>query len=320
MSHFRESLLQPEKMSQDHWGGSMQRRDFLAATVALGTAPTLSLASLYAGSGRSNLGKLRNKKGVRTGMLPANISLLESFKVARDCGFDQIEPPATFDQQEAARIKEAAVAAPIEIGSVSNGMNWKYPLTAPDPSVAKKGFEAQTTALQNAHLWGAEAILMIPGVVTPLVTYREARDRSRKQIEQLLPLAEKLGVYIALEEVSDQGKFLLTPVEFAAYIDDFKSRWIKAYFDVGNVMPLGYPQDWIRTLGSRMVKVHLKDFDPKTRHYVNLGDGTVDWVAVRKAFADIGYSGTYTVELPSGDATYLRDVSRRIDHLLLSQT
>lgn len=297
----------------------MHRRGFLAATLALGTAPKPTLASLSAGRGRSNAGKPRNKKGVRTGMLPGSMSLLESFKVARDCGFDQIEPPATFDKQEAARIKEAAVAAPIEIGSVSNGMNWKYPLTDPDPAVAKKGFEAQTAALQNAHLWGAEAILMIPGLVTPLVTYREACDRSRKQIERLLPLAEKLGVYIALEEVSDQGKFLLTPVEFAAYIDDFKSRWIRAYFDVGNVMPLGYPQDWIRTLGPRIVKVHLKDFDPKNRHYVNLGDGTVDWVAVRKAFADIDYAGTYTVELPSGDAPYLRDISQRIDRLLFSQ-
>ena len=251
-------------------------------------------------------------------MLPVTMSLLESFRMARDCGFDQIEPPATFSQQDAARIKGAAAAAPIEIGSVSNGMNWKYPLTDPDPAVAKKGLEAQTAALQNAHLWGAEAILMIPGVVTPYVTYREAWVRSRKQIEQLLPLAEKLGVYIALEEVGDQGKFLLTPLELAAYIDDFKSRWVKAYFDVGNVMPLGFPQDWIHTLGRRIVKVHLKDYDPKTREFVNLGEGTVDWVAVRKAFADIGYAGTYTVELPSGDPPYLRDISQRIDRLLLS--
>jgi hexulose-6-phosphate isomerase len=296
----------------------MNRRDFLAATLAAGATSTLSLASSSAAGARPGVEKPRNKKGVRTGMLPAGMSLLDSFKLARDCGFDQIEPPATFDQEDAARIKEAAVAAGIEIGSVSNGMNWKYPLTDSDPAVAKKGLEAQTAALQNAHLWGAEAILMIPGIVTPLVSYREAWTRSRGQIEQLLPLAEKLGVYIALEEVGDQNKFLLTPLEFVAYLDDFKSRWIKAYFDVGNVMPLGFPQDWIHTLGPRIAKVHLKDYDPKTRKFVNLGDGAVDWAAVRKAFVDIGYSGTYTVELPSGDQAYLRDVSQRIDRLLLS--
>ena len=296
----------------------MTRRDFLAATLAVGATSTPSLASSSSARAWFDAEKPRNKKGVRTGTLPRSMSYLESFKLARDCGFDQIEPPATLDQQEAAQIKEAAVAAQIEIGSVSNGMNWKYPLTDPDPAVAKKGIEAQTAALQNAHLWGAKAILMIPGVVTPLVSYREAWTRSRKQIEQLLPLAESLGVYIALEEVGEQSKFLLTPLEFAAYIDDFGSRWIRAYFDVGNVMPVGFPQDWIHTLGQRIVKVHLKDYDPKTRQFVNLGDGTVDWVAVRKAFRDIAYSGTYTVELPSGDPPYLRDISQRIDRLLLS--
>jgi hexulose-6-phosphate isomerase len=292
----------------------------LATTAAVGSALTYSLAPPFVAKTRLAADTPQNKKGVRTGMLPGSLALLERFKLARDCGFDQIEPPATFNERDAARIKEAAVAAEIEIGSVSNGMNWKYPLTDPDPTVANKGLDSQTAALRNAHLWGAEAILTIPGVVTPLVSYRDAWARSRRQIEKLLPLAEKLGVYIALEEVGDQGKFLLTPLEFAAYIDDFKSRWIKAYFDVGNVMPLGFPQDWIRTLGQRIFKVHLKDYDPKTRQFVNLGDGTVDWAAVRKAFVDIGYSGTYTVELPPVDPTYLRDVSLRIDRLLLSET
>lgn len=297
---------------------SKTRREFLAAAWAAGTLSALSLASFSVSGAQSGAEKRRNKKGVRTGMLPRGMSYLEGFKLARDCGFDQLEPPATFDQEEVARVKEAAVAAHMEIGSVSNSMNWKYPLTDPDPAVAKKGLEAQTAALQNAHSYGAQAILMIPGVLTPQVSYQDAWTRSRKQVEQLLPLAESLGVYIALEEVGEQGKFLLTPLEFAAYLDDFKSRWIRAYFDVGNIMPMGFPQDWIHTLGPRIVKVHLKDYDPNARKFVNLGDGAVDWAAVRKAFVDIGYAGTYTVELASGDQAYLRDVSQRIDRLLLS--
>ena len=294
------------------------RRDFLAGSLALGNLSTLCKASSFARGARSDAGKPRNKKGVRIGMLPRGMPYLESFRMARACGFDQLEPPATFDQEEVSRLKAAADAAHLEIGSVSNSMNWKYPLTDPDPEVAQKGLEAQRAALNNAHFYGAEAILLIPGVVTPSVSYREAGTRSRKQIEQLLPLAETLGVYIALEEVGDQGKFLLSPLEFAAYLDDFKSRWIRAYFDVGNVMPMGFPQDWIRTLGPRIVKVHLKDYDPKTHRFVNLGEGTVDWASVRQAFVEIGYSGTYTVELPAGDQPYLSDISQRIDRLLLS--
>lgn len=294
---------------------SSSRREFLAAASAMG-----ALFSPAFGVQSGSATKPRNKKGIRTGMLPPGMSHAERFQLARECGFNQLEPPATFDQQEAAQIKEAATAAQMEIGSVSNSMNWKYPLTDPNPAVAQEGLEAQTAALENAHFWGAEAILMIPGIVTPAVSYRDAWIRSRQQIARLLPLAEKLGVYIALEEVAEQARFLLTPVEFAAYIDGFQSRWVRAYFDVGNIMPLAYPQDWIHTLGPRIVKVHLKDYNPKTHEFVNLGDGVVDWAAVRKAFRDIGYEGTFTVELAGGDKAYLRDVSQRIDRLLSAES
>jgi len=104
-----------------------------------------------------------------------------------------------------------------------------------------------------------------------------------------------------------------------AYIQEFQSPWIKAWFDVGNVLLYGYPQDWIRTLGRSIVKVHLKDFKRKEGGFtwVNLGDVDVDWPAVRAAFAEIGYAGSVIAELEPGDETYLRDVSRRIDRLLL---
>jgi hexulose-6-phosphate isomerase len=105
----------------------------------------------------------------------------------------------------------------------------------------------------------------------------------------------------------------------ASYIDEFRSPWLKAWFDVGNVVLYGYPQDWIHILGKRIVKVHLKDFKRKEDGYawVNLGEGDVDWAAVRQAFADIDYAGSAITELDGGDETYLRDVSRRIDRLLL---
>jgi len=124
---------------------------------------------------------------------------------------------------------------------------------------------------------------------------------------------------IAIEEV--WNKFLLSPIEMNAYIQELKSPWIKDWFDVGNVSLYGYPQDWIRTLGKSIVKAHLKDFKRKEGGYawVNLGDGDVDWPAVRAAFAEIGYAGSVIAELEPGDEAYLRDVSRRIDRLLLER-
>jgi L-ribulose-5-phosphate 3-epimerase len=128
-------------------------------------------------------------------------------------------------------------------------------------------------------------------------------------------------VIVAVEEV--WNKFLLSPIEFARYVDEFDSPWLKAYFDVGNVVFYGYPQDWIRTLGPRIAKVHLKDFQldrPNGRFaWRNLGDGDIDWPAVQRAFADIGYNGYMTTEIAGGDAAYLKDVAGRVDRFLAGQ-
>lgn len=128
-----------------------------------------------------------------------------------------------------------------------------------------------------------------------------------------------MQVTIAIEDV--WNKFLLSPLEMARYIAEFESPWVKAWFDVGNVLLYGYPQDWIRTLRPSIVDVHLKDIKLKKDGFavVNLGEGDVDWAAVRQAFADIAYTGSVSVELPEGDESYLRDVSQRVNRLILAR-
>jgi len=197
--------------------------------------------------------------------------------------------------------------------------HWKYPLSSNDPAVVEKSLAGMRTSLHNAKVWGADAVLLVPAVVNPQTSYRDAWTRSQKEIRTLLPLAEELKVMIAIEEV--WNKFLLSPLEMAKYISEFQSPWIKAWFDVGNVLLYGYPQDWIHTLGNSIVKVHVKDFKRKEDGYawVNLGDGDVDWAAVRQAFADIGYSGSAITELEGGDEAYLRDVVRRFDRFVLGR-
>jgi len=109
-------------------------------------------------------------------------------------------------------------------------------------------------------------------------------------------------------------------MEFARYVDEFHSPFVQAYFDVGNVIgAFGFAQDWILTLGKRIKKIHLKDFKLDGRQWTNLGDGSVNWPAVKQAFADIGYSGFMTTELAGGNEKYLRDVCGRIDRLLLGK-
>jgi L-ribulose-5-phosphate 3-epimerase len=297
------------------------RRDFLKTSVAaacgaalggpaagpLGAAP----ASVVAPS------PLPIKKGVLLGMLPKQLSYADRFKMARDVGFEVVQAYTTADQREAEEIKKAADDAKIKIDSVMNMAHWEYPLSSSDPTVVEKSMNGMRTSLRNAKLWGSYSVLLVPAVVNPQTSYHDAWTRSQAQIRKLVPLAHELGVVIAVEEV--WNKFLLSPLEFARYIDEFKSPWVKAWFDVGNVVLYGYPQDWIRTLGKRIVELHLKDFKRLEDGYkwVNLGEGDIDWPEVRKALAEIGYSGAATTELEGGDEAYLRDVSKRVDRLVL---
>ncbi len=264
-------------------------------------------------------GPLPIKKGVLLGMLPKELSYADRFKLARDVGFEAVQAYTTPKESEAEEIKKAADAAGIKIDSVMNEGHWEWPLSSSDPAVVEKSLNAMRTSLHNAKLWGSYSVLLVPAVVNPKTSYRDAWTRSQTQIRKLIPLAEELKIVIALEEV--WNKFLLSPLEFAQYVDEFKSPWVKVWFDVGNVLFYGYPQDWIRTLGHRIVELHLKDFKRKDGGYawVNLGDGDVDWGEVRKALAEIGYVGTATTELDGGDAAYLRDVSQRVDRLALGK-
>lgn len=249
-------------------------------------------------------------------MLPRSLSLRERCQLAKEVGFEALECPQTDDQAEAEKIKRAADDAKIRIHSVMNGDHWKFPLTANEPEVVERSMKAMRTSLNNAKLWGADAVLLVPAVVNPTVSYKTAWERSQQRIRELIPLAEKLKVIIAVEEV--WNKFLVSPLEFAHYVDEFKSPWVKAYFDVGNILIWSYPQDWIRTLGDRIVKLHFKDFKFNNRQatWVPLREGEIDWKEVYNAMAEIKYHGYCTVELPGGDREYLTEVSRRVDLIL----
>lgn len=290
----------------------MNRREFVSATA-------VGAAALMAPLGKA--ARLPIRKGVLISMLPAKLPLLDRMRVAADAGFADLECQTVGDPKEAEAIKTAAGKAKLRIHSVMNMAHWAFPLNSPDPEVVRKGIEGMETSLRNAHFWGAETVLLVPAVVDPKYSYyKDAWTRSVRQIRTLLPLAEELKVVIAIEEV--WNKFLLSPLEFARYLDEFQSLWVKAYLDVGNMVFYGYPQDWIRTLGKRIAKLHLKDFryrDGKTE-WVALREGDIDWIEVHKALAEVGYSGTATVELEGGDAAYLREVSRRVDTILDGQS
>ena len=290
---------------------AMERRDFLkyAAVAAAGANLLDRPTASQAGQPRAKL-----RKALQFGMLPKNLSDEDKVKLAKKCGFEGIELNSPIaDLDAAAQLGKIAKEAGVPVHSIVYG-GWDAPFSDPDPKVIEKGLAAMETALRSAKAVGANAVLLVPAVLNENVGYGQAYKRSQEHIRKLLPLAEELKIMIAVENV--WNKFLLSPLEFARYVDEFESPWLKAYIDVGNMILFGYAQDWIRTVGKRIVKIHLKDFKRKGYEWTNLLDGDVNWKQVRLALDEVGYDGFLTPELRGGDESYLTDLSGRIDKIL----
>jgi len=295
-------------------GGSTTRRRFLKTSSSALAGLGMLAATRQVTDTQPPTPPIR--KGVGISMLPAEMSFVDRFKLAAAVGFQGVEAQTVKEPETVVAIKEASAQVGIPIHSVMNMDHWKYPLSSADPATVDTSMKGMQTSLRNAKEWGASAVLLVPAVVDAQTSYKDAYTRSQERIRELIPLAKELGVVIAIEDV--WNKFLLSPLEFVRYIDELESPWVKAYFDVGNILLYGYPQDWIRTLGDHIVKVHLKDFDSETKKFVGLKEGSVDWPAVVNALKETGFSGFATVELKDGDEAYLRDVSTRVDQILRS--
>ena len=288
----------------------IERRDFLKLTAAAAVAPNMLTAATIPSARAQEKKKLY--KALIINMLPGALSDAEKFRLAKKCGFEGIEARPMNDHKAAA--EQAKIAR--EEGTPIHGLlyGWWPPFTNRDPKVVGKSIEEMENALRCARIMGANTVLLVPTRVTEEFSYQDAYKWSQEYVSRLIPTAEQTGVIVAVENV--WNKFLLSPIEFARYLDELNSRWIQAYFDVGNVIIYGHAHHWIRTLGKRIVKIHLKDFKRSGYQWKNILDGDVNWPQVRKALDEVGYNGYMTAELGGGDEAYLTDIARRIDRFI----
>ena len=247
------------------------------------------------------------KTGINAWIFPSNLSLPQSFKIAKRAGFDAVElvlneeGPISLNstEREIMTIRASVENISLEISSFASGLNWKYPLTHHDPTVVERGKEVIAKGLQITSWLGTDVLLVVPGVVTKEVSYDVAYERSLTALKKLAPMAEKLGVCIGVENV--WNKFLLSPLEMRDFIDEVGSPAVVAFFDAGNVLVNGYPEHWIKILGDRIHKVHVKDFHTHIGNitgFTNILEGDLDWMSVRNALRDIGYDGYVIAEVP----------------------
>lgn len=247
-------------------------------------------------------------KAINQWGFPESTPLEEIFKHCQSAGYDAIElnlNPAggvglTLDTTaaEAEEIARLARQYGLQLRSLSTGLLWGSPLSDRDEAKREQGRRIVAKQLELAGLLGMDTVLVVPGVVNAATSYEDCYRRSQEEIGRLLPLAEKLQVAIGIENV--WNKFLLSPLEMARYIDEFQSPQVGAYFDVGNVLQFGYPEQWIAVLQQRIRKVHVKDFNTQVGNingFVPLLSGDVNWPEVASALRDIGYEDTLTAEL-----------------------
>ncbi len=205
---------------------------------------------------------------------------------------------------------DAVLTVPCRIAArTPGGFGQKDGILMPRPWEFQIEFDPKTGHLTRA----------VAGDNRPYAEYIKAQnhaiDTSTVMVKRLIPLAEKSKVIVALENVWNH--LWVKPAHFRHFVSSFQSPWIRAYFDIGNHVKYGPPEEWILALGDLLVKVHVKDFrldpsDPDGQgQFVNIRDGSVRWPIIRAALDAIGYNGWLTIE--GGTNITMEEHNRRID-------
>ncbi len=274
------------------------------------------------------------KKGISSLAFSGSMTLKEIFIQAKQYGFEGVElwldpngpvyPDIT--EKELEVIKNDASEAGIVLYSLAATVYWGCSLVSDNEDEREQAKEYVKAQLRIASYLGCETILVIPGhtgvVFAPalgIVDYETAYERAVKAAKELAPYAQKAGVVIGMENV--WNKFLMTPIEMRTFIDEVGSPWVQSYFDVGNVLLTSYPEHWIKILGSRISKVHFKDFKMSIGNldgFCDLLTGDVNYKAVMDAFKSVGYDGWTTCETgpyATDNTINLKHISEAMDYI-----
>jgi hexulose-6-phosphate isomerase len=291
----------------------------------------LSAASLARSGGAAPSESPRFVKSICSVIFPRDLPRADAFAQAKSAGFDAVEVSIGYDfpleitRDNARRFAAAAHQAGIQIATiwVSEPLSTN-PLNSDDPAARARGVEAIRTAIGIAKDMNCGALLLYPGRLGNgakfTYGYEVTWERFSTELRKLLPDAEREKVLLNIENV--WNKFLLSPLEMRSFIDQFHSPWLQTHFDTGNVMQYGYPEDWIQTLGSRIKRVHFKDYKLSARaeqgRFVDLLKGDVNWKSVVAALVRTGYQGFISPEISydKDRPNQLQEVSGQLDTIL----
>lgn len=289
--------------------GMIDRRTFVQSSVVGATLLTANLGISHAETRKPKL-----KKAVKYDMIGEGKTIKDKFELIKKLGFEGVEINTPEGLPNRVEMALAVADTGIKVHGAIDSVHWRDTLSSPKEEIRAKGLASLEAALCDAAFFGADTCLLVPGVVNKEVTFKECWDRSQAEVRKAIPLAEKLGVKIAIEVV--WNNFLTKPEQLIEYIDSFKTPIVGAYFDCSNMVKYGVPSaDWIRQLGKRMLKFDFKGYS-KTKQWVPIGEGDEDWPEILKALAEVGYNGWATAEVGGGGEAVLKDVADRMNKVL----
>ncbi|HPX86062.1 MAG TPA: sugar phosphate isomerase/epimerase family protein [Candidatus Hydrogenedentes bacterium] len=280
----------------------MSRRTFLHTASAAAAGAMLFSSTACASAQMPLAGRI--KKAIVYNMFQSDAPVVEKFRALKEAGFQGVEAQ-TKAPEDPAEMVAAARETGVEIHSLMHGSVDNIP-----------------SAVDRAKALGVNVILIVAGRVNEQKSYQDNYTETQAVIREALPYAAANEVTLLVENV--WNNFLLSPLEMARYIDEFESPWIQSYFDVGNVVRFAWPEHWIPVLGSRIKRVHVKEYSRDKQMNeglwkgfdVEMGEGSIDWELVRKELLAIDYTGWVTAEVGGGDIERMKEISRQMDSIL----
>lgn len=252
-----------------------------------------------------------------TQIILGSMSLADTLALCRDAGYEAVELVFADDKDlrvdmsdvQLRQVAEQCRAAHVEIGSVIAQPQQRGNLLSADRDERELCVKRLRRSVEIAAALGVDGVLLHPGQLGVEADYQQVWDNFSTALRAVAPLAEDAGVAIGVENV--WNKFLLSPLEAKLLVDQVGSDAVGIYLDTANMMAYGYPEQWIRTLGTRIKKVHFKDFVRREHRFVNLLDGDTDWPAIMRELRAIGYDSTLIHEV-GGERDVLVELGERM--------
>ena len=271
-------------------------------------SPAIQDADVHALSATKNI-----YKSVKWDMIDVEGTILDKFRLCQELGFDGMELSSP-SNLAASEVNKASEATGMPVHGVVDSKHWNFRLSSPDAKTRDQGRSYLEQAIRDTRSFGGNSVLLVPGAVKGKdESHDHVWQRSIVEIRKVLPIASRLGVRILIENV--WNGFCESPELFRDYLDEIDSPWVGIYFDIGNVRKFGSSENWVRTLGSRIVKLDVKDWGQKNG-FCKIGEGDVNWPEVCKALTEIRFSGWSTAEVSGGGRDRLNDIARRMDRVL----